>query len=101
MVGTTKQSDLVAANAGALRSLTRAISLSNGEFSLVLVCCNYQILQELMLQQLQEFLGDNTKLEKVSLSPDARSLYTTIHTKIAETDSQKTVSLSKDRKSVV
>jgi WD40 repeat protein len=92
VVGRTQQSDLVeknasalvAANAGALRSLTRAISLSNGEFSLALVCCNYQVLQERILQQLQENLGKNYLLQKVCLPPDARSLYSTIHTKIVD-----------------
>ena len=94
MVGRTRQSDFIAANAGALKSLTRAISLSNGDFSLVLVCCNYQILQEGILQQLQEILGNDYLLEKVSLPPHARSLYSTIHKKIVETDSQKTANLA-------
>lgn len=93
MVGTTKQSDLVAANAGALRSLTRAISLSKGELSLVLACCNYQILQEGILKQLEEVLGSNYLLQKVFLPSQARSLYTTIHTTIVETDSQITENL--------
>ena len=95
MVGTTQQSDLVAANAGALKSLTRAISLSSGEFSLVLVCCNYQVLQERTIRQLQEVLGKDYLLQKVSLPAHARSLYTTIHTKVTETDSKKTQSLPK------
>ncbi|WP_414621859.1 eIF2A-related protein [Calothrix sp. CCY 0018] len=93
MVGRTEQSDLVAANASALRSLTRAISLSNGEFSLVLVCCNYQVLQERILQQLQENLGKNYLLQKVCLPPHARSLYSKIHIKID--DSQKSENLPK------
>ncbi|MEA5599134.1 eIF2A-related protein [Rivularia sp. UHCC 0363] len=89
MVGTTKQSDLVAAKENALRSLTRAITLSRGEFSLVLVCCNYQVLQKQILTQLQENLGNNYLLHKVKLPVHARSLYTTIHTKIVEADSKK------------
>ncbi len=89
MVGTTQQSDLVENNASALKSLTRAISLSSGEFSLVLACCNYEVLQQRILQQLQENLGKNYLLQKVSLPPDATSLYTTIHTKIVETHEQK------------
>ena len=93
MVGRTEQSDLVAANDRALRSLTRAISLSNGEFSLVLVCCNYQVLQERILQQLQEKLGKTYLLQKVCLPPDARSLYSTINTQID--DSQKSQNLPK------
>ena len=93
MVGRTEQSDLVAANDRALRSLTRAISLSHGEFSLVLVCCNYQVLQERILQQLQEKLGKKYFLQKVCLPPHARSLYSKIHIKID--DSQKSENLPK------
>jgi len=97
MVERTQQSDLVAANASAfvaanasaLRSLTRAISLANGEFSLVLVCCNYQVLQEQILQHLQEHLGKKCLLQKVSLPPQVRSLYSTIHSKIVENSSEK------------
>ncbi len=85
MVGTTQQSDLVENNASALKSLTRAISLSSGEFSLVLVCCNYEVLQQRIRRQLQENLGKNYLLQKVSLPAHATSLYTTIHTKIVET----------------
>ncbi|MGB7377194.1 MAG: hypothetical protein WA959_11615 [Rivularia sp. (in: cyanobacteria)] len=81
MVGRTQQSDLVAANASALRSLTRAISLSNGKFSLALVCCNYQVLQEQILQHLQDNLGKNYLLQKVCLPPHVRSLYSTIRVK--------------------
>ena len=98
MVGRKQQSDLVTANAGALvaanasalRSLTRAISLANGEFSLVLVCCNYQVLQEQILQQLQQVLGNNCLLQEVYLPPQVRSLYSTIHSKISETNLHKT-----------
>ncbi len=88
MVGKEQQSDLMAANASALRSLMRGISLSNGEFSLVLVCCNYQVLQERILQQIQENLGKSYLLQKVCLPPDARSLYSKIHINID--DYQKT-----------
>ncbi|MCJ8280211.1 MAG: hypothetical protein MJK14_09955 [Rivularia sp. ALOHA_DT_140] len=84
MVGREEQSDLVAGNAGALRSLKRAISLSHGEFSLVLVCCNYQFLQEQILQQLQVDLNEGILLKKVFLPPQVRSLYSTIHSKISE-----------------
>ncbi|MEB3217266.1 MAG: hypothetical protein VKN72_13690 [Nostocales cyanobacterium 94392] len=92
MVGTTKQSDLVVVNTRALRSLTRGISLSRGEFSLVLVCCNYQVLQQRILEQLQQILGKDYLLQKVSLPAHARSLYTTIHTKIVK-DSKKNQTL--------
>ncbi|AFY52756.1 WD40 repeat-containing protein [Rivularia sp. PCC 7116] len=84
MVGKAQQSDLVEKNASALRSLTRAITLSNEEFSLVLVCCNYQVLQQQILQHVQEVLGNKFLLQKVLLPSHARSLYSTIHTKIID-----------------
>ncbi|BAY86330.1 WD-40 repeat-containing protein [Calothrix parasitica NIES-267] len=90
MVGRKQQSDLVTANVGALRSLTRAISLANGEFSLVLVCCNYQVLQEQILQQLQQILGEKCLLQEVFVPPQVRSLYSTIHSNIAEKNLNRT-----------
>ncbi|MBV6625594.1 MAG: hypothetical protein KI793_22150 [Rivularia sp. (in: Bacteria)] len=95
MVGKAQQSDLVEKNASALRSLTRAITLSNEEFSLVLVCCNYQVLQQQILQHLQEVLGNKFLLQKVCLPSHARSLYSTIRTKIVDNREQKSENLSK------
>ncbi|AFZ27884.1 WD40 repeat-containing protein [Cylindrospermum stagnale PCC 7417] len=71
--------DITAANERALRSLGRAISLSSGQFSVVLVCCNYQVLQELLLQRLTELTMGAYQIQKVVLPRNARSLYTTIH----------------------
>ncbi|QFS48107.1 eIF2A-related protein [Nostoc sphaeroides] len=79
MVERHLQADIRAANERALRSLGRAITLSNGQFSLVLVCCNYRVLQERMLQQLEEISSGVHRIQKVVLSHNARSLYTSIH----------------------
>ncbi|WP_442936754.1 nSTAND1 domain-containing NTPase [Nostoc sp.] len=73
------QVDIRAANERALRSLGRAIALSSGQFSLVLVCCNYRVLQEQMLQRLEELSSGVHRIQKVVLSHNARSLYTSIH----------------------
>ncbi|WGV25777.1 eIF2A-related protein [Halotia branconii] len=79
MVERHPQANITAANEKALRSLGRAISLSSGQFSVVLVCCNYRVLQEQILQQLTErFLGTHY-IQKVVLPHNARSLYTSIH----------------------
>ncbi|MEH1942202.1 MAG: hypothetical protein V7L01_18570 [Nostoc sp.] len=79
MVERHPQADIRAANERALRSLGRAITLSNGQFSLVLVCCNYRVLQERMLQRLEELSSGAHRIQKVVLSHNARSLYTSIH----------------------
>ncbi len=79
MVERHPQVDVRAANERALRSLGRAIALSSGQFSLVLVCCNYRVLQEQMLQRLEELSSEVHQIQKVVLPHDARSLYTRIH----------------------
>jgi WD40 repeat protein len=79
MVERHPQVDIRAANERALRSLGRAIALSSGQFSLVLVCCNYRVLQELMLQRLEELSSGVHQIQKVVLPHNARSLYTSIH----------------------
>ncbi|WP_392534333.1 hypothetical protein [Nostoc sp. C117] len=79
MVERHPQADIRAANERALRSLGRAIALSSGQFSLVLVCCNYRVLQEQMLQRLEEISPGLQNIQRVVLPQNARSLYTTIH----------------------
>ncbi|MEH2381023.1 MAG: hypothetical protein V7K27_19410 [Nostoc sp.] len=79
MVERHPQADVTAANERALRNLGRAIALSNGQFSLVLVCCNYRVLQEQMLQKLEELSSGVHQIQKVVLPHNARSLYTSIH----------------------
>ncbi|MFN6485499.1 MULTISPECIES: eIF2A-related protein [unclassified Nostoc] len=79
MVERHPQVDIRAANERALRSLGRAITLSSGQFSLVLVCCNYRVLQEQMLQRLEELSSGVHQIQKVVLPHNARSLYTSIH----------------------
>ena len=79
MVERHPQADVTAANERAIRNLGRAIALSNGQFSLVLVCCNYRVLQEQMLQQLDELSSGVHQIQKVVLPHNARSLYTSIH----------------------
>ncbi|BBD67293.1 WD-40 repeat-containing protein [Nostoc commune NIES-4072] len=86
MVERHPQADIRAANERALRSLGRAITLSSGQFSLVLVCCNYRVLQERMLQRLEELYSGVHRIQKVVLSHNARSLYTSIHLQLLNQD---------------
>ncbi|MBN3962704.1 hypothetical protein [Nostoc sp. NMS8] len=86
MVERHPQVDVRAANEQALRSLGRAITLSSGQFSLVLVCCNYRALQERMLQRLEELSSGGHQILKVVLPHNARSLYTSIHLQLLTED---------------
>ncbi|WP_414569314.1 eIF2A-related protein [Nostoc sp. CCY 9925] len=86
MVERHPQADIRANNERALRSLGRAIALSNGQFSLVLVCCDYRVLQEEMLQRLEEMSSGLYQIQKVVLPHNARSLYTTIHLQLVTRD---------------
>ncbi len=82
MVERNPQTSIIAANERSLRSLGRAIALSNGQFSLVVVCCNYKALQQRILQQLEQQSAGVYQIQKVVLPHNARSLYTTIHSQL-------------------
>jgi hypothetical protein len=56
--------------------LARAIALSDGEFSLLLVCCNSTNKQEQILSLLQEF--SMADIQEVVLSRKAKTLYTNV-----------------------
>lgn len=69
-------------NQRALHTLARAISLSQGEFSLILVRCNYTSVQERMVQDLHQLLP-NSKIDSASwleikLDCQVKTLYSTI-----------------------
>ena len=68
--------DVNAKNNESLRTLARAITLSQGFFSLVLARCNYQSLRQPLLQQLRERCA--VELKEITLKPSTRTLYTTI-----------------------
>jgi WD40 repeat protein len=80
MVETQRSTDVAVSNERSLKALDRAIALSLGEFSLVLVHCNYQRLRERMVQQLQELSKDRYKVRELVLPESATTLYTTIKT---------------------
>lgn len=73
---------ILAANDRAVNSLRRAIVLSQGQFSLVLVGCNYEVLRDTMLQRLEAAISESYPIKKVALSSNAISLYSTIHNEI-------------------
>ncbi|MEO8890664.1 MAG: WD40 repeat domain-containing protein [Coleofasciculaceae cyanobacterium] len=72
---------ITAANERSLLTLSRAITLSEGHFALILVRCNYQICSEQMWQQLQEITASS--LSELVLQPSNKSLYSPILAAVA------------------
>lgn len=70
------QDDVNAKNEESLRTLSRAIAFSKGQFSLVLARCNYQSLQQRLMQQLRERCA--VEFRELVLKPSTATLYTTI-----------------------
>ncbi|HIK08479.1 MAG TPA: hypothetical protein IGS40_28065 [Trichormus sp. M33_DOE_039] len=75
--------DIKTANEKALQSLWRAITLSCGYFSVVVVCCNYRVLQERVLQSLDKLAVGVARIQKVVLPQNTRSLYSALHFQLA------------------
>ena len=67
-------------NDRSFNTLARAIELSRGEFSLIIVCCNCSEKREEIKQKLTELLS--IKLEELSLEKKATTLLSTILTKL-------------------
>jgi hypothetical protein len=82
----------------AIQRLARAISISNGQFSLLLACCNSVNKQQQILSFLEEFSSVRTK--EIWLSPSSETLYTTI-SKVLEDSTQPEVLMVRGLDSVV
>jgi hypothetical protein len=75
MINLIKTQDNNTSTTAAIARLARAITLSQGQFSLLLVCCNSTNKQQLM-SLLNEFLP--IAIAQLSLPASAQTLYTTI-----------------------
>lgn len=86
-----KQGNSEARNQRSLKKIIRAISFSQGQFSLILACCNYHSLQ----QQINSLLREQSAVEiqEIVLPKEAIALYTTISNYL-EKFSQPTAALS-------
>ncbi|GAX39934.1 WD-40 repeat-containing protein [Tolypothrix sp. NIES-4075] len=82
MVERKPQTSIITDNERSFRSLGRAIALSVNQFSVVVVCCNYKVLQQQILQRLEEVFPQADDIQKIVLPHNARSLYTTLHTQL-------------------
>ncbi|NET55789.1 MAG: hypothetical protein F6K47_06365 [Symploca sp. SIO2E6] len=71
---------MVASNQESMERLVRAITLSEGQFSLILVCCNRLPLRRKKLKQLVE--GSPVPVQEITLHPSVNTLFTTIETAV-------------------
>ena len=74
--------DVTVRNQRTLKSIARAIALSEGEFSLILLRCNYQQLREKYLAEIRNI---NQDIVVVNLEPQTTTLYSRITEKLAQT----------------
>ncbi len=74
--------DVAAYNERSLNTLSRAIALSAGQFSIILVRCNYRHLQAEMLQRLQEQCP--VSVAKIQLPPLSTTLFGTMIAEFGE-----------------
>lgn len=63
-------------NERSLKTLMRALTLSQGQFSLILVRCNYKRLQQEMVQRLRQL--SSIEIQEIVLSAAVKTLYTTL-----------------------
>ena len=63
-------------NERSLKRLMRSVTISQGQFSLILACCNYQCFQQIMMMQVRKLLS--VELQEIVLSKTVNTLYTTI-----------------------
>ncbi len=76
MTDLSRPEEAAAYNQRSLRTLLRAIALSQGQFSLILVRCNYTLLQQRMVQQVRE--QNPFSVREVILADSVKTLYNPI-----------------------
>ncbi|WP_026734397.1 eIF2A-related protein [Fischerella sp. PCC 9605] len=78
----TNPEDVTAINENSLQTLVRSITLSQGQFSLILVRCNYASLRERMVERLREISPIN--IHEITLSASVKTLYTAISEQLTD-----------------
>ena len=82
MINSHCQQDTAAQqNKSSLQTLSRALRMSQGQFSLILVRCNYSAMREETVRLLREESGID--IREIVLPPSVKTLYTTIETKLS------------------
>ncbi|MHC5859121.1 WD40 domain-containing protein [Nostoc sp.] len=74
--------NLATENERSLQTLVRAISLSQGEFSLILVRCNYAVFRQDIVQRLHQL--SPVKIREITLPVSVKTLYTSIGEKLED-----------------
>jgi len=72
--------NLAVNNERSLQTLVRAITLSQGEFSLILLRCNYADLSQRMVERLHQI--SPVKIHEITLPASVKTLYTNIREKL-------------------
>ncbi|MDZ8082465.1 MAG: hypothetical protein RMX35_25805 [Nostoc sp. DcaGUA01] len=73
---------LAVENERSLQTLVRAITLSQGEFSLILLRCNYAVLRQDIVQRLHQL--SPVKIREITLPTSVKTLYTCIGEELAD-----------------
>ncbi|HBB32302.1 MAG TPA: sugar-binding protein, partial [Cyanobacteria bacterium UBA9273] len=82
MIDPYQLEDTAVYNERSLRTLVRAIVLSQGTFSLILAHCNYTALRDKIVQQLREQCS--VPIRELVLEQSVKTLYSTIETKLGQ-----------------
>ncbi|MEG3861527.1 nSTAND1 domain-containing NTPase [Microcoleus sp. herbarium12] len=87
MINSHCQQDTAAQqNKSSLQTLSRTLSMSQGEFSLILLRCNYSAMREETVRQLRQESG--IEIRELVLPTSVKTLYTTIETELADSQPQ-------------
>ncbi|QIR40740.1 hypothetical protein HCG51_31285 [Tolypothrix sp. PCC 7910] len=74
--------NLGADNESSLQTLVRAIRLSQGEFSLILLRCNYWALRQQMVQRIHEL--STVEIKEITLPASVKTLYSAIKAELGD-----------------
>jgi WD40 repeat protein len=74
--------NLATDNESSLHTLVRAITLSQGQFSLILLRCNYAVLRQRMVERLHQL--SPVKIHKITLPTSVKTLYTNISEQLGD-----------------
>ncbi|MEG3848577.1 hypothetical protein QT971_14655 [Microcoleus sp. herbarium19] len=69
-------------NNSSLQTLSRILRMSQGQFSLILVRCNYSAMREETVRKLREDSG--IEIREIFLATSVKTLYTTIETEVSD-----------------
>lgn len=82
MKNQSESENVDASNKRSLRRLERAIAMSQGQFSLILVCCSHLSLRRKVVTRLKEI--SSIPIKEINLHPSVNTLFTTIVTGLEE-----------------